>query len=371
MTAHPVSTATGVVFVEPGRVDATHALVVGRVTDEVSPVSPGPLRVTATARRSAEPAPGHATPAFVTAASGGWWAVAGRAGECFPTLALEDHVVRVELAVDGFVPAVAEVVVAMGTTTFPVTGAAVALRRPAVRLRGRVLMAGSFPPVPAPGVHDVAIVAPAGLVGFERPVAAAHPIGAEVQVVTLAPIAGPLVLGRDASPGTAAVHLPDRTGIVPGSAVELAGPQHREVAVVEGIEGPADPSRAGRVRLTTPLRHHHPVAATVVTVHDVVDLGAGTTLTDSLSAGERVTFVADATLLPDGQVCRLGSAASADEELGVVAAAAGTTDADGFYVTGPVGRTVEVRVAVTPGGGPPTRHPLSYDQPDNVVDLEV
>jgi hypothetical protein len=354
------------------------ALVVGQAVDELTGRPPaGPVRVRVTLRLAGSAVPlgdGRLAP---VAGDGGGFALAGVAGDVF--LAGNAYEVDLSVTAEGYLTSSAVVAVPAGTTQFPRPGVRVELRRPAVRLAGRVMKRRSTTPKPV--AATVQVIAPAGLVGLGRPLAFTHRAAtpaAPVVPVAIQPLGADLRLLEDAVAGATRLRLGDRTGLgVAGTVVQLGLGPEAEYAVVDALEPPAGPGRSGPVRLRAPLaRRHRPGTPTPVRRATVTTLGAGTALARDAFAGDEVAFLQSATAFAAPATVQVGTGAEA-EYLPLVPTRA-TTSA-GSYRLGPVGRATSLTVsAAGPDPDNPmvqlsgtAEHVVDYARPDGRLDLRI
>ncbi|MGH2583438.1 MAG: hypothetical protein ACRDJE_00825, partial [Dehalococcoidia bacterium] len=299
------------------------------------------------------------------------------------------YTVDVRLTAPGYLETPLSFAVTTGVTVFPLEppvdpglGRPVAwLHRPAVRLRGRITtgVVQPGPPALSPngvGGATVQVVVPAEMLGFQAPLAFVHDVPTQVRPVTLTEVAPDLDLLEDAVAGEQRLTLARRTALAVDSVIRLGTGPEREYAVVESVLGPADLSRPGAVTLRAPLTYTHrrgdPSAPAPRRV--TVTPAAGTPLTQPALPGDQVLFAANPALFLAGAPFVIDDAAVARREYRVARPPEDITDADGFYVIGPVGRTASVTLRVTPPALPPEPDvvvPLDYNQPDNVMNVRV
>jgi hypothetical protein len=347
------------------------ALVVGRAVDELTGRPPlDRVRVRPILRGIAPDTPGEGSRFAVATGEGGTFAVTGTREQAFPDLAATTHIVDLSVDAPGYLHTPVAVAVPLGTTAFPIDAGTVQLRRDAVALKGRVTT--GVPPTGVP-LTSLRVVVPAGLVGFQTPFAFEHASGLTITPQPLAPVGPALALSEDVQRGATRVRLETRTGLALNEVVRFGTGGATEYAVVAGLEGPANLSEAGAANLRAPLAFPHRAADGPAQRVAPGVAGAPTTLTQGAFAEDRVAFVNDPTLLPDGGPALVAHADPTREEWVVVLRTETTTTAAGDYRILPLGRTAAVTVHVGPGPGVPTDpvHIVSYGQPENTLNLRV
>jgi len=144
----------------------------------------------------------------------------------------------------------------------------------------------------------------------------------------------------------------------------------REYVIVESLDGPADLARPGAVQLRTPVAYRHPATAGSAQRVTAGGPGPSTALTRDALPEDRVAFAADPGVLASDQTVLIDDADPRPPEYVVVRLPQAATDANGYYLLGPVGRVSTVKVSVTPPGADST-HIVVYDETDNIVNLRV
>jgi hypothetical protein len=343
------------------------ALVIGRVVDELTGVPPDvPVAVDASLRGVTGPANRFG----VTRPGGGIWTLTGVPDVSLPDLATTPATIDVAFRVPGYLRADRTVVLPLNST-LPFGAGDVPLRRPGLRLFGRVTT--GTPPAPSGGA-TVEVVTPAGLLAVDRPLRLPHPTGTSVvRCAFTTVVATPLELTADVDAGDVRAPLARRTGLAPGAVLALgSGGGDAELGVVAALEGSADLDRAGVAVLRDPVIARHRRAAGPayrVTVTPVP--GAVTTLVRPSISGDEVILVASTGVLPDGIGCRIGNPLTATHELRRALRPRGVADPRGYYRTAPVGGAISVDIQVTPPGGPPRPHVLPYERPAVPLNLHV
>jgi hypothetical protein len=347
------------------------ALIVGRAMDELTNRPPlDRARVQATLRGISPDAPGEGNRFASTTGLGGTFAISGEVDRVFPNLAATGYVVDLVVDAPGYLHTPVAVPVPAGTIAFPLDAGSVLLRRDAVALKGRV--ATGVPPAGVAGA-TVSIVAPAGLVGLQAPLAFPHAAGLTLTPQALGPTGPALELRADIHAGATRVPLASRAGLAVNAILRLGDAGVREYAIVAGLEGPSDLARPGAALLRAPVAFPH--RAGDVEAQRVVPGAAGpaATLTQGAFAEDRVAFVDDPTLLPDDGTALAAHLDPTRQEWVVVRRPTALTDAAGDYRLRPVGRAATLTVHVAPGGPPPPDHThiVSYGQPENTLNLRV
>jgi hypothetical protein len=348
------------------------ALITGRVVDDLATAAadlprPGPAHVIARLRGVDPTGPGESRRFSITTATGGLFAVAAAHDWALSQLTAAARVIDLTIGAPGFLAVTRSVTIPAGATAFPFSVGDVRLRRPAVRIRGRLMSAGAGS-APLPG-RTVAVTAPAGLTGFHTPTAWAHPNGTTVTPLTVT-LAGPdLALRRDVWPGDTVLALGTRTGLAAGSLIHLGTAADDDLAAVTSLTGPAALDDPGTAVLATPAaRIHH--AGTPTQRATVAASGPAATTTADTDAAALIAIVDHPERLPDGQACRFDDADPTRVEYRRAQAPSATTDAGGYFSTGPIGAARTATITVTPSAPPvAVTHVLRFDQPDNVVNL--
>jgi hypothetical protein len=357
------------------------ALVVGQAVDELTGRPPiGPVRVRTTLRLAGSADPLDDGRLLPVAGDGGSFALAGVAAEAFPSLASTGYQVDLAVTADGYLTSADVVDVPAGTTQFPRPPRRVELRRPAVRLAGRVMKRTGTPSKPV--AATVQVTAPAGLVGLGRPLAFTHRAvtpttpAAPVLPVNLQPVGADLDLLEDAAAGATRLRLGARTGLgTAGTVVQLGTGSEAEYAVADALEPPAGPGRPGPVRLRAPLRRRHRLG-TPVRRATVTPLGAGTTLARDAFPEDEVAFLQNTAVFTAPATVQVGTGAQAEYLLLVPARSTATA---GHYRLGPVGRATTLTVSATgPDPDNPAiplsgtaQHVVDYGRPDGRLDLRI
>jgi hypothetical protein len=345
------------------------ALVTGRVRDELT--SDRPVTDTVAIEAALRGVSGPPDRFRVSTPGGGLWALSGVADDALPGLATTQRIIDLVARVPGYLPTPATVTLPAGTA-LPFAAAPVDLRRPGLRLAGRVT--SGTPPTGLAGAL-VEVTTPAGLLAVDQPLALTHPTGTSVTRCTLTTdLATPLPLTGDLDAGEVRVPLARRTGLAPDEVLRLGedGP-NPEYAVVAGLEGSTDLSRPGSALLRSPLATRHRRTDGPAYRATVTTTGTPTTLARPAVPGDTVLLVASTTPLPDGAGCRVDDPPGGRQEYRVVLRPRATTDAAGYYRTPPVGGGPGVVVTVTPAAGTPVTFPhvLPYQRPDEPLNLRV
>jgi hypothetical protein len=346
-------------------------LIAGRVVDDLATAAsdlpkPGPAEVIARLRGVDPTGPGEATRFSIVATTGGLFAVAAARDWALSQLTAAARVIDLTIGAPGFLQVTRSVAIPAGFTAFPLTVPDAALRRPAVRIRGRLMSAGAGS-VPLPG-RTVAVTAPAGLTGFHTPTAWAHPAGTTVTPLTVTSTGPDLQLRRDICPGDTELALGQRTNLAAGSLIQLGTTvEDDELVRVASLTGPAALDDPGTAVLATPAARVHQ-AGTPTQRATVAPSGAAATTAVDTDAAAVIAIVDHPERLPDGQACRFDDADPTRVEYRSTHAPRATSDAGGYFSTGPVGAARTVSITVTPPGVT-VSHVLSFDQPDNVVNL--
>jgi hypothetical protein len=236
-------------------------------------------------------------------------------------------------------------------------------------LKGRVTT--GVPPTGVAGAV-VEIVAPAGLVGVQTPLAFAHDAALQVTPRALSPAGPTLELREDVQQGATRVLLGSRAGLAVGAILRLGSGSGREYGIVAGLEGPSDLTRAGAAVLRAPVAFRHRTAEGVEPVAPGA-AGPPATLTRDAFAEDRVAFVDNPSLLPDDGPALVAHADPTQQEWVVIRRAEAQSDAVGDYRIRAVGRAAALTVHVAPAGPPPPdqTHIVSYGQPENTLNLRV
>src|SRR5262249_27824107 len=155
-------------------------------------------------------------------------------------------------------------------------------------------------------------------------------------------------------PGAQRLELQRRDGLAVGGVIRLGTGPEREYVTVESLIGPADLTLQGAVTLRVPLAHGHRRADLPPPRRPALGpVGAGTPLTRRACPGDQAIVVNDATLFLADATFVVNDATVARREFRVASPLADTSDADGYYRIGPIGRTPTVTVRVTPPAAPP------------------
>jgi hypothetical protein len=347
------------------------ALVTGRVRDELVPGRPvsDPIGIDATLRGVQGGPPDRFA---VTTPGGGLWALSGVPDDALPDLATTTRFVDLVVRVPGYLPVPVAIELLAGTA-LPFAAAPVDLRRPGLRLAGRIT--GGTPPAGLAGAL-VEVTSTANLVAVDPPLALAHPLGTSVTRCTLTTVlAAPLALTADVDAGDVRVPLARRTGLGPDEVLRLGeGGPDPEYAVVAALEGSADLTRPGVALLRAPLGTRHRRADGPAHRVIVTPSAATTTLGRAGVPGDTVLPLASVAPLPDSSACRVDDPPGGRQEYRVSRHPQATTDAGGYWRLPPVGAATSVTVTVTPAGGAPVAFPavpLPYERPDEPFNLRV
>jgi hypothetical protein len=328
--------------------------------------------MTATLDGVSAASPGQAPRVALVSSAGGVFSLAGIPERAFPDLATTSYTVELSVGADGYLATPLSVVVPAGTTVFPLPLLTAELRRPALRLRGRVT---DNAPIPA-GVAGagVEILDPSNLIGFQAPFAFMHATGTNLMEIPLSPTGPALPLLADVDPGSSRLALARRTGLAPGEIVQLGSGVEREYAIVDGLEGPTTLDRPGVALLRAPLAYRHRVADGPVERVVPGAPGASTLLTRDAFPGDQVAFAGSPWTLASDQTVLVDDPDPDAREYLVAFLPGANTDADGYYRLGPIGRTAAVTLRVTPPASPSfvdVTHIVVYGQANNVVNVRV
>ncbi len=347
-------------------------LIAGRVVDDLATAAadvphPGPVEVIARLRGVDPTGPGESARFSITAKPGGLFAVSAARDWALSQLTAAARVIDLTIGAPGFLSVTRSVAIPTGFTAFPLTVPNVALRRPAVRIRGRLMSAGAGS-APLPN-RTIAVTAPARLTGFHTTTLWSHTSGTTITPLTVTPQGSDLQLQRDVWPGDTVLILGRRTDLAVDRLIRLGTAPDDELVRVASLTGPATLDDAGTAVLATPVTRVHQAGAATLHV-DIAASGPVATTTVDTDAAALITIVDHPERLPDGQPCRFDDPDPARVEYGSTHAPSATTDAAGYFSTGPVGAARTVSMTVTPPGAT-VSHVLSFDQPDNVVNLTV
>jgi hypothetical protein len=351
------------------------ALITGRVVDDLATAAlglpnPGPVEVVARLRGVDPTAPGESGRFTITTKPGGLFAVSAARDRALADLSTATRIIDLTIGAPGFLSVTRSVTIPAGSTAFPFTVPDVRLRRPAVRIRGRLMSVGPGS-IPLPG-RTVAVTAPVGLAGFRTATAWAHPSSTTITPVAVTLVGPDLGLRDDVWPGDTVVALDRRTGLSAGSIVHLGtGIDDDELVIVSSLGAPATLDDPGSAVLATPAaRVHH--AGTPTQQATVAPSGPAAVTTTDIDAAALIAIVDHPERLPDGQACQVDDADPTRVELRTAHAPSAITDAGGYYSTGPVGAARTARVQVTPSTPQVTvTYTLRFDQPDNVLNLNA
>lgn len=349
------------------------ALITGRVVDDLATPAldlpkPGPAQIVARLRGVDPTGPGEDRRFSIIAGAGGLFGVAAENDWALAQLTAVAHIVDLTIGAPGFLPVTRSVNIPAGAA-FPIPLPDIRLRRPAVRLRGRLMSTGGPVPVPLPG-RTVAVTAPAGLTGFHTPTGWAHTAGTPIVPLTVTLVGPDLALRGDVFPGDTQLRLGRRTNLAVGSLIHL-GTVDDDLVRVAALTGPATLTDPGTAVLATPITRVHRAGAPAQRATVVASGPSATTITGT-DAAALITLVDHPERLPDGTACRIDDADPTRVEYRSTHAPSATTDAAGYYRTGPVGAARTATVTVTPSAPPvAVTVVLRYDQPDNVLNLSA
>jgi hypothetical protein len=347
---------------------AHSAFIVGQAIDELTGLPP---RERAAVQASLRGVPPHLAASegrfFLTAGESGTFAVAGTTELAFPNLATNSFTLDLVVTAPSYLETPLSVTIPAGTTDFPMPALEVHLRRPAVLLRGRITTQASVP-APIAGAQ-IEVVNPAGMVGFAAPLAFTHD-AANVARRTLTPIGSDLTLIRDIHVGDRELSLESRTLLSVGRVIQLGIGDDREYGVVERVSGPADLSRPGNIRLFAPVSFSHRRTETSARRVQLGAASAQTTLARQAFPGDQVVFLASNALTAN-QTFEIADVPGR-VEYRVASPPTATTDTDGYYRIGPIGRQASITLRVTLPASPPEpdiMHQLDFNQPVNTLSL--
>jgi len=302
----------------------------------------------------------------------GLYGVAGYPNLSFPKLATTSYTVNLTLQAAGYQDYALAVTIPVNAI-FPVTAPGAAMRRLPVRLQGRVVVdatglpaAGAqvvsvdnpnppSPPPPPPVPHTNLLRSPLYL---------AHAAGAQAQLVTLT-TTGTAQLTLAAAAGATTVTFNTTAGLSGSAFIRFATPSQ---TLVEYAQAHGPGLAAGQIVLRNGLnRSYGAGAGTDVRFVTATPAGSASSLLIDADAGDGV-LVTDqlfqsGTLVVDG-----GSPALVEyHELGAVA------DGNGYYGFEGVGRVQQLFLRANPAtpGTPVLPWAIEFDQPINVVDLQV
>jgi len=368
VNAHAVPTDFGLYTVVDDLAAPLQAFITGHAVDELNGTPPDAAVQVGAALRGITPgAPGEDRRFALSSGRAGTFAVSGEAGRAFPDLGTTSYTVDVTVGAAGYLRAPLAVGVPAGSA-FPLPGVIARLHRPAIWLVGRVTdLAGA----PLAVAAQVAITDPPGLVGLQWPLDFAHTAATPVVAAALTPLGPPLALIEPAFALDLTLRLAQRLNLGPGAVVQLGAGPWREYAVVDHLEGPADPGRPGRAALRAPLHAGYTAGSAV----QPMTTGPGPSTDISLEAvpGDQVLVFAAATALAAGDAVEIADADPARTEWRVAVPPIATTDGQGFYRLGPVSRTAAARLHVTapPHGPVDAGWLVDYGRLENVRNVRI
>ena len=298
----------------------------------------------------------------------GLFAVTGYPDQSFPHLATTSYSVNLVLQAPGFRNLNIAATIPINAT-FPVVIPPVGMRRLPVRIQGRVVndmtrapIAGALvlsvdDPTTPPLVHTTAL---------RSPLYFAHASGVSAQLVTIGSLGG-ATLTSDSTAGTQVLNLSARTGLGPGSIIQLSNVSKLivEYGVVDHL-GPGPAGSAGQVFLRNALNRSYPAGIpTIVQFVSATLSGAPAALSTDADAGDGVLR---ASQLLNGAtlVVESGTLTAEYHEVGAL------SDTDGYYGLDGIGRVQEIFLKASQG---PLQQTLGwfveYDQMINVVDVRL
>ncbi|MFQ5857714.1 MAG: hypothetical protein ACE5LU_19075 [Anaerolineae bacterium] len=305
---------------------------------------------------------------------GGLFCIAGYPEQVFPDLSTTGYLVELVITAPGYRGA-SLLVNIPPNTTFPVDAGDVSLRRPPVRVQGRVvdnttdrnpiadakILIVDDPSPPAPLTEHV--------VALRTPLHFEHAGGVTVRLRQLTPAGPPKQLGADALAGSRTLTLKDRIGVAVNDVLRI-GPEIRvEYAVIESLAPqPADPTQPGNVTLRSALNRSFPVNTEVQKVTPGA-IGTVRTLVQEADAGDGVLILDDVLNVDTIEVVDPTPEQVEYHALGAL------TDAEGFYRLDGVGRVRTVHLDASATGFTTLPKPIpwtiNYEQPVNVVSFRL
>ena len=300
----------------------------------------------------------------------GLFAVTGYPQQAFPKLAMMGTTVPLTFKAPGFRDHKIWQPVPLGTT-FPVPVGTVLLRRLPVRIQGRVVndltrapIAGALVlsvdnPVTPPSIHTTALRTP---LYFD------HASGKTAQLVTIASTDS-ATLKADVAVGSQVVRLSTRTGLGPGSIVQISSASNLvvEYGVVDHL-GPGSAAAEGDVFFRNALNRSYssvPTLAPVIQFVNATPMGGAVSLASDANAGDSV-LLANELLNGGPLVVDAGTPGAEYHEVGAL------TDGDGYYALEGVGRVQQIFLQSSQGALLKTvGWFIEYDHAVNVVDLRL
>ncbi len=334
------------------------AVITGTVTDEIFGDFYSPTFTVKLAR------PDLRTKTMAT----GLFAVTGYPEQSFPDHATKNYTVNLVLQAPGFRDSLVAAPVLAGAT-FPVVIVPVAMRRLPVRMQGRVVnditrapIAGALvlsvdDPTTPPLIHTMALRSPLYFV---------HASGVAAQLVTIGSVGGATLLS-DSAAGAQVLSLSARTGLGPGSIIQVSNLSKVlvEYGVVDHL-GPGPAASAGQVFLRNALNRSYPAGIpTNVQFASATLAGAPAALSTDADAGDGVLR---ASQLMNGAtlVVESGTLTAEYHEVGAI------SDADGYYGLDGMGRVQEIFLKTSQGALQQTvGWFVEYDHAINVVDFRL